>query len=132
MRPAAFRLLWIVAVGSLVYGALSYFNLRGQMRGFVAAEGVVLEVNNSGDPVVAFKAEDGAHHRLLQRRGLRIATFHKGQTVTVRYLPGEPFYARIEHWSTVYLRALAFMTVGLVLLVPLAAIRFLPHLSGRR
>jgi hypothetical protein len=132
MRRALFRLLWIVSLASLVYGTLSYFNLRGQMRGFVAVEGVVTELTDAGDPVVAFKAEDGAQHRLLQRRAIRIATFHKGQKVTVRHLPGEPFYARIEHWSTVYLRALAFMAAGFVILVPLAAIRFLPGLLRRR
>ena len=105
----------------LVVGVWTFFSTRSFIATAARADGVVidLELSRSDDsstyyPIVAFRTQDGQEIEYQSNTGTNPPSFRVGESVTVLYDPQDPYDARIEAFSELWLFSIIFGSVGLV------------------
>ncbi len=96
--------LGIAAFGFLVGAVWAYFKQRRQMESRVPATGTVVE----------FSMPSGESVRFTSDFGSRPASHKIGQTVNIRYDPGDPQKAESESAMTLWLTPLILVFMGAV------------------
>jgi hypothetical protein len=108
----------LLAIGpcAIVYSFVAFFRTRVFLRTSIEVAGEVIRLERSKDcdqygytyaPVFTFTAKDGTEHTVTSDVGSSPAGFSEGDSVRVRYEPGNPQDARIHSF---------FQTWGIVVI----------------
>ncbi len=118
----------VVGILLLVGGFLSYRNTRRFMAHSTVARGevmnLVLQATSDSDvpssdagtyhPVIRFETENREAIEFMSNTGSNPPSHRKGDTVTVRYDPNDPYRARVDSFVSLWLLALIPGSLGLV------------------
>lgn len=109
----------LLAVAFLIYNGTASFR-----REALSAPGTVIDLTlersstSSGSssssyyPIVEFRTEGGETIRFRGSTGSNPPSFRKGQQVTIRYRPGEPYTAKIDTFGQMWLGVIITGSIG--------------------
>lgn len=122
------RIFVVVGVCLLVGGFFSYKNTRCFIANSTVASGEVIDLvlqaksgshsprTNRGTyhPIIRFETESREAIEFMSNAGSNPPSYRKGDMVTVRYDPNDPYTARVDSFISLWLPALIPCSLGLL------------------